>query len=512
MYQLMNNYSFIQKLRLVISNQIAHSRLCTFTLLLVGIIISPSMPRQLSLQNAVDTALQNNNSIKQYKEKIRQKVYDEKNSWGNIAPSISLAAGFTYLNDPLTINLDPLRDAMLSLQSIDQVSFANIQSQLKGGPAIDNTASPLYQSVYKTAYAKLDNALPHFIDTLKNQEYPSLSISIVQPLFTGGKISAGIRAAHAEKSATTFEMQRIQNDVIGEVIHYYLVTAMVNDVVTVREDVLSAMEKHRIHAEKLMEQGVIARYHYLRAEVAVSVARRNLLHDRNNLEVARMALQKSINSSSTLVDSLQPVTYHVFCDTIETLITKALKEQPVFEIVHRKQEMAKQKVKSQIAGFLPQIAAFGKYEFFSHYLSALEPKWAVGVSATIPIFNGLKNITHLQSSRSLVNELQYVEAGMQEDIKLWVKKAYKDMRSTEELYMLLDADLELANENLRQCKSRFENGYGTSLEVIDAQCVLEKNMIERLVAVHDYCMSILDLTTAGGHSEVFLTWFKGDKL
>jgi outer membrane protein TolC len=462
----------------------------------------------LTLEKVIAVAMQNNKKICQYNERVRQRSLEEKNAIGNLAPVVTLSAGYNYMDDPLTMSLDPIRDAMISLQARDQVQFASIQSQMKGGPAIDKPAATTYQAVYKAAYGALDNAIPHFIDTLKEQDYPTVTASVVQPLFMGGKIIAGIKAAHAEMVVSVSELEKAKNEVLEEIINYYLSTVFVHDVIQVRKDVLSAMEIHQQKAERLAEQGMIARYHLLRAEVAVSEAKRNLLNDLNRFDIACLALQKVINDSTFQIDSLQSLQFISVKDSLETFVNTSMKGQPVFEIIHGKQAMAREKVNAQIAGLLPQIAAFGKYEFFSDYLSALEPEWVVGVTATLPIFNGLKNVTSLQSSRSLVKELSYVENIMTNDIKLWVKKAYKEMRNNENRYNLLDSDYKLAEENLRQCKSRFENGYGTSLEVIDAQLVLEKNRIERLTAIYDYCKSMLELTMAGGNPEQFCMWFR----
>lgn len=465
----------------------------------------------LTLDGAVSKGLQNNQKISQYNERVRGKRYEEKNAIGNLAPVVTLNAGYTHMDDPLTMSLDPIRDAMISLQARDQVQFANIQSQMKGGPAIDNPSSAMYQAVYKTAYGAYDKAIPHFIDTLKEQEYPSLSATVVQPLFTGGKIISGIKAARLDKEVAVSELKKIKNEVSGEIISYYLTTIFVHEVIQVRRDVVAAMEKHQQNAAKLAEQGMIARYHLLRADVAVSEAQRNLVRDSNNFDIASLALLKSMNDSTIRIDTLQSLAFKLVNDSLETFLTDAMKGQPIFEILHNKQAMVKEKVKVQIAGFLPQIAAFGKYEVFTDYLSALEPDWVVGVTATLPVFNGLKNVTSLQSARSLEKELECVQSGAEDDIQLWVKKAFKEMRNNELRYTLLNTDLKLAEENLRQCKSRFENGYGTSLEVIDAQLVLEKNRIERLTAVHDYCKSFLDLTMAGGNPEKFLKWFAAEE-
>jgi outer membrane protein TolC len=461
----------------------------------------------LTLEEAVSAGLQNNQKIGQYNERIKGKAFYQKNAIGNLAPVVTLNAGYTHMDAPLTMSLDPIRDAMISLQARDQIQFANIQSQMKGGPAIDNPTSVMYQTVYKSAYGAFDKAIPHFIDTLKEQDYPSLSATVVQPLFTGGKIVAGIKAARFDKDVTVSELKKMKNEVSGEIISYYLSTIFIHDVIQVRRDVVVAMEKHQQNAAKLAEQGMIARYHLLRADVAVSEAQRNMTKDSNNYDIACLALLKSMNDSNVRIETLQSLRFIPVSDSLETFLQNAMDGQPVFEILNGKKAMVREKVKVQIAGFLPQVAAFGKYEVLTDYLSALEPDWVVGITATLPVFNGLKNVTSLQAARSLEKELEYVQSGVEDDVRLWVKKSFKEMRNNEQRYTLLNADLKLAEENLRQCKSRFENGYGTSLEVIDAQLVLEKNRIERLTAVHDYCKSFLDLTMAGGNPEQFLTWF-----
>jgi outer membrane protein TolC len=490
--------------------QYRQSKIPKIFVVILTIFTHASFP--LTLKDAVSAGLQSNQKISQYNERIKGKTFEQKNAIGNLAPVVTLNAGYTHMDAPLTMSLDPIRDAMISLQARDQVQFANIQSQMKGGPAIDNPASAMYQTVYKTAYGAFDKAIPHFIDTLKEQDYPSLSATVVQPLFMGGKIVSGIKAARYDKEVSVSEFKKMKNEVAGEIISYYLSTMFVHEVIQVRRDVVTAMAKHQQNAAKLAEQGMIARYHLLRADVAVSEAQRNLVKDSNNYDIACLALLKSMNDSAIRIDTLQSLKFIPVNDSLETFLQNAMDGQPVFEILHGKQAMVREKIKVQIAGFLPQIAAFGKYEVFTDYLSALEPDWVVGVTASLPVFNGLKNVTSLQAARSQEKELGYLQSGVEDDVRLWVKKAFKEMCNNEQRYKLLNADLNLAEENLRQCKSRFENGYGTSLEVIDAQLVLEKNRIERLTAVYDYCKSFLDLTMAGGNPEQFLTWFTNEEV
>lgn len=54
-------------------------------------------------------------------------------------------------------------------------------------------------------------------------------------------------------------------------------------------------------------------------------------------------------------------------------------------------------------------------------------------------------------------------------------------------------------------RNRFETGLGTSLDVIDAELVLEKNLIESKTSLFDYYKAMADLYTAVGEPEKFLS-------
>jgi len=198
------------------------------------------------------------------------------------------------------------------------------------------------------------------------------------------------------------------------------------------------------------------------------------------------------------IEPHQQLTYTAVTDSIDKIIALAMENHPVFGMLKNNYLMAQQKNVVSKAAFYPQVNAFGKYEVFKDYLSAMEPEWVVGVQANLPLFSGGKNIAAMHASSHTVNEIHQMELSAQRDIALLINKHYREMKSAENKYLHLESDIELANENLFQCKSRFESGYGTSLEIIDAELVLEKNRMERMVALGEYYKSIAELYTAAG--------------
>lgn len=463
--------------------------------------------QELSLEDAINIALEKNEQVQQYKARLESKEFENLASWGNFLPSINLEGSYTHLNDNLQIDLNPIRSAMIQLQASNQTELSNIYNSMAGNaPLTDEQRT----SIFGQSVNALENAIPSFVETLKNQDYRSAAFVGVQPLFMGGKLIAAKKYSSSEEEAAKQELEKVKNEIIKEVIKSYTQNLLQRKIVVTRKNVLDGMKHHRDSANKLYEQGIIANYHLLRAEVAVAEAERNLQKDENNLELANMAFNSLIGlpleSNAIFIDSLK---YVELPDSLLDLLEKASETQPILKLIEQKKIASAQNYNIIRSNLLPQIAAFGKYELYTDELSALEPNWAVGIQAKINIFNGFKDYLKLQSANAIENEVDFIMKGTEKKISLWINKAYRDVHNNANEYTKLNSSLNLAEENYNQNSKRFLSGLGTSLEVIDSRLSLEKVEIELTVTLYNYYASLADLQNAKGRSIDFLNiWNK----
>ncbi len=460
-----------------------------------------------SLNDAISAALKNNDKIKQYQEKLIQKEYQNLEAWGNFLPTIDFQASYNHLNDPMSIDLSPIKDVIVTLQSKNQVEFANIYNLMQGQAQLTNQQRSALFSQYSSA---LDGSIPDFVETFKKQDYKTATLIGVQPLFLGGKLYAAKKFASDELDASNIEMQKIRDEVIQETVNNYLSVVLMQNVVSVRKDVLSGIVKHRDDAKRIYEEGLIANHNLLRAEVAVAEAERNLSDDENRLDLAKIALRHSIGySEDNNIAIADTLVFTNVSDSLQNYLEKAFANQPILKLISKKKDAASDKYIAERANFLPTLAAFGKYEMYPEYLSSLEPRWVVGLQLKFNIFNGLKDYSKLQNAVHLEREINYIEADARRKIDLWVNKSFKDVSNSRTRYNKLEKTIELAEENLRLNNKRFQSGMGTSLEVIDAQLSYEKVKIERLQSLYDYYKSLTDLFVASGNAEEILqVWNK----
>ncbi len=476
-----------------------------FILLSSLMLHSEASSQGMKLGEAIDVALKNNEKIKQFNERVIQKEYEDKTAFGNFLPSVKFQGSVNHLNDPMGISLDPIREAIIQLQSSDAVNFQNLSSLITN--KVPLTAEQ-QQAVYGQAYNKFNSVLPPFEETFKKQDYWTATLIGVQPIFMGGKILAGKKYASSELKSSEAELRKTKNEVTQETINNYLSVVLLTEVIKTRRDVLEGIKRHKEDAEKLTAAGLIAPHNLLRAKVALADAEKNLFDDNNKLELAYVALKHSLglpdDQNIIISDKLD---YLPIADSLYSFRDEAKMTQPIFEIIKNKKIAAEQKYNAQRAEFMPQLAAFGKYEIVQKYLSSLEPEWIIGLQLNFSVFEGLKKYNQLEAAVHLEKEIEHLEEHTRRQIDLWINKSYRDMRNAEKKYEMLESNVELAKESLRQNEKRFSTGLGTSLEVIDARLSFEKNKIDRLAALYEYYKSYNDLLVATGNTQKFLkTW------
>ncbi len=474
-----------------------------FFVLFQSVIGIPALGQRLTIDEAVNIALVNNERIKQYEERRAQKQYQNLEAWGNFLPTVTMQGSYNYLNKDLSIDLNPIRNAIIQLQASDQLQFANITSLLTTGVPL--TAAQ-QGAVVNNAISLLDAKVPPFKEKFKDQTYRSASVIGVQPLFIGGKLIAAKRYASAELNASEIEYDAIRNEVIQQTISSYLGVVLLKDVVRTRNKVLIAMNSHKRKAYRLLEEGVLAYNQVLRADVAVAEAERQLFDDQNKINLALLSLKHTLGlPEEDPFDVTDSLIYIPLPDSLEYFLLNADKLHPTLRILQEKKKAANAGFYKELSEFLPHIVAFGKYELYPQYLSLLEPRWIVGLQLNMNFFSGIKKYARLEHAIHLEREVEYIKADVRKKINLLINKKYSEAQNARCRYEKLQKNLALANENLRFVTKRFETGMASSLDVIDAQLIVEKNEIESKESLYQYFLALIDLYTLINEPEKVIT-------
>jgi outer membrane protein TolC len=460
---------------------------------------SSGFAQSLSLRDAVNTTLMRNETIKRYKAKVKEKDSERDAAFGNYLPTVTLLGGYTYMSDNIEINTSHVKNSLDDIVAKYGVQLGNALLPVPLPP------DALYEAIYSSA-----QKLPAYNLIIDKQQFPTANLTVVQPLFTGGKISAGSNFAEAEYREASIEVAKITNETIQEIVNTYLGVLLLEQVVETRKNVVEGIKKHKTVAERLVLEGVIAKYHLLRAKVALANAESELEDDINNLSLAKLALNSTMGfQNDTTFILTDKLLFNDLNVELSSSIDSAYSKQPILKLIEQKKVMVNQKENVASSNMWPTIFAFGEVGFFREEMPGIiQPPWIVGVQMKYEIFSGMKDYHEIQSAKHLENQLVIADRDAKNKIKLWINKSYREIQNAKNKYQKLATNIELTEENLRMCNRRFEEGYGTSLEVIDANLELQGEKIKRLATLYNYYKAITEFYVAVGEPNRVIDLFE----
>lgn len=123
---------------------------------------------------------------------------------------------------------------------------------------------------------------------------------------------------------------------------------------------------------------------------------------------------------------------------------------------------------------------------------------SLGVSLSIPIFQGLSRQRNLEAARlqreDVVQQVREQELALEADLAIGLANARTLYRSA----LLEERNRELADQQLRLARERYQLGAVTFVELVDAQTVLAQAEADRITAVFAYHDSVTNLEAVVG--------------
>jgi outer membrane protein TolC len=460
------------------------------------------LSQTITLNDAIQNALEKQPGILAEKEENISTKFLKRKALGRFLPQVHMNVRYNHLKNDIVLDLSPIREGILQLHALNAVDLQNLSSLIQNGRPLTPEEQQL---VFQTAYQQLNQQFPAFSEKFKNQNYWSGQIQLVQPLWTWGKIWSAYKIADLDRKIATEKLNLKKQKVIAEVVDAYFLNQLLEALVQVKTRTVQSMEMHEHNARRMFEEGLIAKVEYLRASTALEKEKAELEKVKHDLSVARQYLKsRTYLEFNQLADPIHfPKKEIVF----DSLLASLERTQPYLNVLELTRKKVGKKIHIDIVENLPTIYAFGQYELFKKDLSVLEPEWVIGIGLKWDLFDGFQHTNQALSDRALRRKVEYAREELRENLQIQLQKLYAEMKNARNNYQALDKALELAKENVKLNRKKFENGLGTSLEVIDAEITLRKVEIGRLKEMYTYNKKLAELLFLTGQADKIHQYF-----
>ncbi len=326
------------------------------------------------------------------------------------------------------------------------------------------------------------------------------TVSVFMPLYTGGLTSSAKQMAQIQSERSVINNKQQQDLQRFEIIQAYFNSQLQTQLLAASHFNAQAMQTHYQNALKLEQQGFISKGQRMQFEVAKNNAERLAQNAQANLQASLFQLNNLLQSSE-----ITELSTPLFINTTQNhSVNQLLKSYPeqssLVQKLQKDTELAGVKVKAESATKKPTVFAFGEYSLDEHQ------NWIVGIAAQYNLFSGIDKQKNIQAAELQKYALQLTTERTKQEIENMIYKSYSELETAQQSHVLLQQNMQAAQENLRIQTLSFKEDMGTATQVIDAQNAMTALKSEMALNAYKYVMSLATLLQSHGSIAEFQSY------
>ena len=418
---------------------------------------SPQDTLVLTLNKAIEIALDENPTMKVAADEIALKKVAGKEAWQNLLPEASLTGTLDHT----------IKAAEMKL---------NNQSFKMGQ---DNT---------NTANAGLSINLPLFVPSV----YRAMSM-------TKTDIELAVEKSRASKQ-----------DLINQVSKAYYQLMLAQDSYNVLQGSYKVAEDNYNVVKAKFEQGSVSEFDKISAEVQMRSIKPNLISAENAITLAKLQLRVlmgiTANVDIKINDNLTNYETAVFANRLSEGHL-GLEDNTTMKQMDLNMKLLEKNVKSLRANFMPTLSMSFSYQYQSLYnpnINFLKYNWSNSSSLmfnlSIPLYRA-SNFTKLKSNRIQMRQLDWNRIDTERKLNMQITSYRNNMTASSEQLASNKENVMQAEKAVQIAEKRYDIGKGTVLELNSSQVSLTQAQLTYNQAIYDYLVSRADLDQVLGKEQ-----------
>ena len=372
---------------------------------------------------------------------------------------------------------DDLKAAAKNIESgieLERAARADRVPKLSAGGEFQYTGNPLELSAGLPGVGPL---------TFQGEELKyGASATLLQPVYTGGRIVEAIRLAESRKLLAESERELLRSLVCYQTDVQYWTAVARFELMKVAEDFRNSVSELARIVRERVEAGMSDRQELLTVEVKLNEAEYRLLQMQSDFEIGRIALNSLIGEP---LDARTPVGGEVM--PVENAATAAYGTplRPEVRMAQEHIRMEQSSLRLNDAQYKPQLHVGANAGYFSpgyDFRPDLSPNYTLYAQVSVPIFEGGKRRREKQAGKYRIGMAADNLHKVETTIELERNTAWTSLAQAERRIELAHSSLAKAEENERRATEKYEEGAVSIADVIDAQVYRQTAEINHVTA------------------------------
>lgn len=430
--------------------------------------------RVLTLEEAIQMALENNTDIKVSRMNSDKSRAAVREAFGYALPSLDASASFSrFLKKP-------------------KMPFPDFEALLTNATysiLFDENVIPRDDSKYVPVETKLQS----FVQT-NNYE---ASLTLTQVLFNSA-VFRGIGASQVYYDLSLSELRNTISKTKLNVERAFYGSLVTKELLEITRASYENAQENLRNVNALHKQGFVSDFDKMQAEVRTENIRPVLMQMENMLKTTLNDLKLVIGIDQSMdIDVSGKIIYNPEdLPAEEDIIDYALVNNYSLQTMKLKMDLDEAFIDLDLSEYWPSLAAFGNFSYagssdnwdFQNYNAT-----TVGLSFSMNLWRG--NQTKNRVEQSTITYKQSAEQYdlLKEYIVNQVKAKYLELKRVQSLVEAQERNVTLAEKAYDLSSVRYQEGTGNQLEVQNADVELRQARINRLQSVQSYIITKFEL-------------------
>lgn len=427
---------------------------------------------QLTLDDAIKMAIESNSNTKIAKMDIKKAQAAVDQAFGNVYPSLNFNSNFTHFIEKPVFPF-PDFEALIGNATYGALAEEGLITQDRLNQVLRPIGTELQAFALSNNYEATAEA--------------------TQILFNSA-VFRGIGASEIYVDASKVIYDATVAKTILDVKKAFFGILLLQESLEITNKSLVNFEENLANVRALNNEGLVSEYNLLQAEVQLENFKPTVLQVENSLKSAKdglkVLLSIEMDKDIELIGELNYNDMDLKKD--EYYIDKAHSKNLDLKSLEYKIEIDNAFVDLDRSAYWPSVAAFGNYTFggqaddfnFLNYRQSI-----VGVSLSINLFNGMQTKKKVEQSLIAVDQTREQYKLLKEAIASQVRTQLLEIKRVKENLAAQERNVQLAEKGYSIAQTRFKEGTGTQLELLNAENQLRVARNNRLQSIHNFIIA-----------------------
>lgn len=420
---------------------------------------------RLSLDKALEIALSESPTVKVANQEVSKKKYARKGAYAALFPQVNFSMDYNRTLKKQVMYMDMDMDG-----TEDALPPGMDMSSMNEGFEVGRTHN------WNTGFSA---AMPLVNVSL----WKSLSIS-------GTDVELAVEKARSSKLAMCNEVKK----------SFFGVLLASDSYRVFKQSYENALQNYRDIQQKF-EQGAVAEYDLIRADVRVKNTEPNVLQAESSMALAQWRLKALMGMDLDLPVScegeLTDFKSDLFADYMKA--DTLLSENSELRQLALQSDQLRKTLQVRKFDYLPTLSLTGMYQWtaMSNEFQFNKYRWnpysVVGLSLKIPITSGGDKYFKIRQAQISLNQLSMQREDTRRNLQLAVRQQVDNMRTCVKRFDAAQKGVGQAERGYLIAQKRYDTGAGTLLELNDAELALTQARLNFNQSIYDYLVAKSEL-------------------